>query len=198
MTTDINPYRSLTANISPTDFEVFCMKTLEAYAEREKLPNFTIKHNQKVETYDGTYQIDVLAEYIALGTKNTVLIECKKQSRSIEREIVATLDGKLRSIGAQKGILISTAGFQGGAVQYAKIHGIALWQICENFIKHISNSINYPSPDIMKYQFLVEQYLPKHFMMEWDCEADYPYTQIYPTEEMLESARERARKNYYA
>ena len=58
MTTDINPYRSLTANISPTDFEVFCMKTLEAYAEREKLPNFTIKHNQKVETYDGTYQID--------------------------------------------------------------------------------------------------------------------------------------------
>ena len=197
MTTDINPYRSLTANISPTDFEVFCMKTLEAYAAREKLPNFTIKHNQKVETYDGTYQIDVLAEYTALGAKNTVLIECKKQSRSIEREIVATLDGKLRSIGAQKGILISTAGFQGGAVQYAKIHGIALWQICENFIKHISNSINYPSPDIMKYQFLVEQYLPKHFMMEWDCEADYPYTQIYPTEEMLKNARERARENYY-
>ena len=197
MTTDINPYRSLTANISPTDFEVFCMKTLEAYAEREKLPNFTIKHNQKVETYDGTYQIDVLAEYTALGAKNTVLIECKKQSRSIEREIVATLDGKLRSIGAQKGILISTAGFQGGAVQYAKIHGIALWQVCENFIKHISNSINYPSPDIMKYQFLVEQYLPKHFMMEWDCEADYPYTQIYPTEEMLKNARERARENYY-
>ena len=81
----------------------------------------------------------MLAEYTALGAKNTVLIECKKQSRSIEREIVATLDGKLRSIGAQKGILISTAGFQGGAVQYAKIHGIALWQVCENFIKHISN-----------------------------------------------------------
>lgn len=49
----------------------------------------------------------------------------------------------------------------------------------------------------MKYQFLVEQYLPKHFMMEWDCEADYPYTQIYPTEEMLKNARERARENYY-
>ena len=198
MTTDINPYRSLTANISPTDFEVFCMKTLETYAEREKLPNFTIKHNQKVETYDGTYQIDVLAEYTALGTKNVVLIECKKQSRSVEREIVATLDGKLRSIGAQKGILISTAGFQGGAVQYARIHGIALWQICDNLIKHISNSINYPSPDMIKYQFLIEQYLPKHFMMEWDCEADYPYTQIYPTEKMLENARERARENYYA
>ena len=197
MTTDLNLYRELDANIKPRDFEIFCMETLKSYAEQEHLQNFKIAHDQKIETDDGTYQIDVLAEYTALGVKNTVIVECKKQSRSVEREIVAALDRKLQSIGAQKGILISTAGFQGGAVQYAKIHGIALWQVCENFIKHISNSINYPSPDIMKYQFLVEQYLPKHFMMEWDCEADYPYTQIYPTEEMLKNARERARENYY-
>ena len=198
MTTDINPYRALSANITPTDFEIFCMNTLEAYAEREKLPNFSIKHNQKVEAYDGTYQIDVLAEYTALGTQNAVLIECKKQSRSVERDEVSNLYDKVKSIGAQKGILISTAGFQSGAVQYAKIHGIALWQICDIFIKHISNSISYPTPDMMKYQFLVEQRLPKHFMMEWDCDADYPYTQIYPTDEMLKNARERIREDYYA
>lgn len=198
MDLDTNPYRSLAANITPTDFEIFCMKTLEAYAERECLPNFTIKHNQKVETYDGTYQIDVLAEYTALATHNTVLIECKKQVRSVERDEVSGLYDKVKSLGAQKGILISTAGFQSGAVQYAKVHGIALWQICDNLIKHISNSIGYPPPDMIKYQFLVEQYLPKHFMMEWDCEADYPYTQIYPTEKMLKNARERARENYYA
>ena len=133
-----------------------------------------------------------------LGTHNTVLIECKKQARSVERDEVSSLYDKVKSLGAQKGILISTAGFQSGAVQYAKVHGIALWQICDNLIKHISNSIGYPPPDMIKYQFLVEQYLPKHFMMEWDCEAGYPYTQIYPTEEMLKNARERAKENYYA
>ena len=114
MTTDLNLYRELDANIKPRDFEIFCM---ESYAEREHLQNFKIAHNQKIETDDGTYQIDVLAEYTALGVKNTVIVECKKQSRSVEREIVAALDRKLQSIGAQKGILISTAGFQTGAVK---------------------------------------------------------------------------------
>lgn len=198
MTTDTNPYRSLTANISPTDFEIFCMKTLEAYAKREKLPNFTIKHNQKVETNDGTYQIDVLAEYTALGANHTVLVECKKQSRSVEREVVVALNGKLQSIGAQKGILISTAGFQSGAVQYAKTHGIALWQIFDRWIKHISNAASIPPPDIIRFQFLIEKYLPEHFVMEWDYEVDFPCTQIYPTEEMQKNAIERAKEHYYA
>ena len=140
MFTDINPYRELDASINPTDFELFCMDVLKAYAEKEHLQNFTIKHNQKIEADDGTYQIDVLAEYTALGSKNIVLIECKKYTRSIERDIVATLHTKLQSLGAQKGIIISTAGYQSGATQYANKHGIALWQIFDNYIKHYSAS----------------------------------------------------------
>ena len=66
MEIDTNPYRCLQANINPTEFEVFCLETLKAYAEREGLQDFEIKHNQKIETYDSTYQIDVLVEYTAL------------------------------------------------------------------------------------------------------------------------------------
>ena len=112
-----------------TEFEVFCMETLKAYAERENLQNFSIKHDQKIESDDGTYQIDVIAEYTALGAKNVVLIECKKHSNSVKRDVVTNLHAKLQSLGAHKGIIISTVGFQRGAVQYAEKHGIALWQI---------------------------------------------------------------------
>ena len=73
MDIDVNPYRELDARINPTEFEVFCMETLEAYAERENLQNFSIKHDQKIESDDGTYQIDVIAEYTALGAKNVVM-----------------------------------------------------------------------------------------------------------------------------
>lgn len=199
MEIDINPYRSLEANIKPIDFEVFCMETLKAYAEKEHLCDFKISHNQKMAVDDGTYQIDVLAEYTALGAKNKVIVECKKQSRSVEREIVAALDRKLQSIGAQKGILISTAGFQKGAVLYAEKHGIALWQVCDNFIRHISATADRDEYfERIKFQLLIEQYLPNHFMMEWDCAADYPYTQIYPTDEMYIEARKKARENYRA
>lgn len=198
MNTVVNPYRALEANISPLDFEIFCMETLKAYAKKENLQNFKISHNQKVAVDDGTYQIDVLAEYIVLGTKNTIIIECKKQSRSVERETVAALDRKIQSIGAQKGILISTAGFQTGATLYAKKHGIALWQICDNCIKHFSMSGSTGYFERMRFRLEIEKYLPKHFVLQWDCSADYPYTQIYPTTQMYKDARKMARENYQA
>ena len=66
MAMDINPYRELDANISSTDFEIFCLNTLKAYADREGLKDFSIKHNQKLKADDGTYQIDAVAEYLSL------------------------------------------------------------------------------------------------------------------------------------
>ncbi len=195
MIADVNPYRELDADITAKEFELFCLETLKAYAERENLKNFIIKHNQKLKSEDGIYQIDVFAEYTAFGTKNIILVECKKYSNSIKRDIVVNLYAKLQSLGAQKGIIISTAGFQSGAVQYAEKHGISLWQVCNNYIKHISASVDKRIPDIMKLQLEVEKYLPKYFALEWDCSADYPYQQLYPTEKMQHDARTYVIKN---
>lgn len=193
---DFNPYRELPVRITPIEFEQFCMETLRAYAEREALQNFEIKHNQKVDAYDSTYQIDVLAEYTALGCKHTIIIECKKHSRSIERAVVAELYAKLQSIGAQKAILISTSGFQSDAVKYAKIHGIALWQICDRIIKHMSAAASRDLPPHILYQLEMEQYLPKYIMLDWDCDADYPYDELYPTEDMYNTARAKVRESH--
>ena len=195
MVTDINPYRELDANISPTDFEIFCLNTLKAYADREGLKDFSIKHNQKIQADDGTYQIDVIAEYTALGARHKVIVECKKKSESIKREIVAELFAKIQSLGAHKGILISTSGFQSGATLYAEKHGIALWQICDRHIKHICNYITTSTnfSDRIIYEMLIDKLLPAHFMIEWNCQSDYPETEIYPTSTMQWEAAEKAR-----
>lgn len=189
METTPNPYRDLPANITPTEFEEFCLNTLSAYAKKEALQDFVIKHNQKIDAADSTYQIDVLAEYTALGCKNTVIVECKKYTRSIERSVVAELYAKLQSIGAQKGILMSTSGFQSDAVKFAGAHGIALWQVCDCTIKHYSAAANREIEPYMLFQLEMEKHLPRYIMMEWDCEADYPYHELYPTKEMYDDAR---------
>ena len=196
MVTDVNPYRELDANISPTEFEIFCLNTLKAYAENEGLKDFSIKHNQKIEANDGTYQIDVLAEYTALGARHKVIIECKKKTESIKREIVAELYAKIQSLGAHKGILISTSGFQSGATLYAKKHGIALWQICDRHIKHVYNCLTPTTnfSDKILFDMLMDKLLPKHFMVEWDCDYDYPDKEIYPTVEMQKKAAEQAKR----
>lgn len=192
MEVDMNPYRSLNADIDAVEFEKFCLDTLSAYAKREGLNDFTIGHNQKVKAFDSTYQIDILAEYTALGCRHKVVIECKKHSRSVERSVVTDLYAKTQSIGAQKAILISTSGFQKDAVKYAGAHGIALWQICDVLIKHI---VAYAQPEMPPHILMrieMEKYLPTYFVKEWDCNADWPRDEIYPTEDMIDQAMEKA------
>jgi Restriction endonuclease len=60
------------------------------------------------------------------GAIYRTLIECKRYSNPIEREIVMILLQKLQSTGSQKGMIFSTSPFQSGAIEFAKIHGIAL------------------------------------------------------------------------
>ena len=107
------------------------------------------------------------------------------------RQNIPHLDAKTQSIGAQKGILISTSAFQSDAVKFANVHGLALWQICDRTIKHYSASANPGIPSYMLFQFEMEKHLPRFIMMEWDCEADYPYHELYPTEEMYNNARRK-------
>jgi restriction system protein len=51
--------------------------------------------------------------------------------RPVEREDVQVLADKLRAVGAQKAILFATNGFQRGALEYARAHGIALVRVIE-------------------------------------------------------------------
>lgn len=88
-------------------------------------------HRDKLPGVDGVYEIDVVARFSALGVAFKVLVECKHQRDPVKREVVQVLNDRVGSIGAQKGILVSTAKFQKGAIEYAQTHGIALIQLVE-------------------------------------------------------------------
>ena len=132
--------QSRVCSMTPTEFELHCMEILRGYAEEEKLPAFNIEHDVKLNASDGTYQIDVYATYTALGTEMKILAECKQYKKRVGRDIVEVLESRLRSLGAQKGILLSTAGFQSGAIDFAKAHGIALVQMFDTHEKWYSHS----------------------------------------------------------
>lgn len=182
---------SLVADCNPTEFELFCLETLKAFGEREKLSDFNILHNQKIKTYDGTYQIDILCEFVALNIKFKVIAECKMYKKPVERRVVSELHDKIESLGASKGIIISTSGFQSGAVDYAKNHGISLMQIVNNRIFYASQSVNM---DYLYFKQLESSFLPKIQCLLWDNDHYYPYDCIYPTTEMIEQAQSKARQ----
>lgn len=110
--------------LSPSEFEQEIRRILEDEGVRPK--GFTTAHQEKIPGTEGDYVFDVTARFEALGVDFLVLIECKRQTRSIKRHFVQVLSDKMRSVGAQKGIIFSTSNFQSGAIEYAIKHGIAL------------------------------------------------------------------------
>lgn len=188
----LNPYREFVASVTPTEFEKLCLEILKSYADGEHLSNFSIQHNVTISADDGTYQIDIYAHFFALGVEFKVLAECKRYSSPVSREKVAVLADKLRSIGAHKGIMISTCGFQSGAVEYAKKHGIALLQIMDKNVLCIMAAVR-PTNEAQqqKIQLAAEWYrkMPKYYAKEYTT-TDFPDKTIYPTQKMIETIRQ--------
>lgn len=190
----INPYREFVSSISATEFEEYCLEVLKAYAESESLNDFSMLHNQKIQTDDGDYQIDIYAEFIALSVRFKVIIECKRYTRPVEREKIVVLADKVRSLGGHKGILISTSGFQSGASEYAKKHGIALLQIFDKHVMHIQNSL--PSEMNRLHMEFIRQ-SPKYYAYQWNYNLnDFPDKQIYPSKSMALDLRKKILEHF--
>ena len=98
------PSANSNLEINATDFERLIRDWI--LKQGGELASLEVTHNAKVETYDSTYQIDVLVKFQAFaGAEFTVLVECKKYRSAVERELVQVLHDKVRSTGAHKGML---------------------------------------------------------------------------------------------
>ena len=106
----------------------------------QRLEDFRVEHREMLCTPDGRYEIDATARFRALGVDFLILVECKDHLRPVEREDVQVLADKKRAIGAQKAIFFATNGFQRGAIEYAKIHEIALIRILEGVLTYETRS----------------------------------------------------------
>jgi restriction system protein len=104
------------------------------------LESFRVEHRELVAAPDGQYEIDVTARFRQLGVDFVVLVECKDHARPVEREDVQVLADKKRATGAQKALLVATNGFQKGAIEYAKVHGVALVRIIEGAFTYETRS----------------------------------------------------------
>lgn len=128
--------------MTPEEFELEVKRVLEA--EHSGLTSVRTTHREIIVAGDGSYQIDVTARFEALSLKFLVLVECKHQKKPVEREVVQVLYDRLRATGAQKGVLFATTSFQKGAIDYAKVHGIALVQVVDGMHTYITKAADKP------------------------------------------------------
>ena len=171
-------------SITPTEFERYCKEILLGYAEEEKLPDFTIIHDTKLTAHDGTYQIDLYATFTAMGAEFKVLCECKQYKHRVNREKVVVLADKVKSLGAHKGILLSTSDFQSGAIQYAKEHGIDLIKVEDYHFEYLSHSSGQPENDDNDPFLYAEKHAPPYVAFDCTADTDEPL-KVYPSRSMI-------------
>jgi restriction system protein len=140
--------------ISPTEYEKQVVAWLkDAGANLEK---FKIQHNKNVAGKSGEYSLDGWAEFETFGVKFSILIECKRHSRPVNRDVVLGVNSKLQEVRSQKAIIFSTSGFQRGAIKYASDNRIALITFIDGRLTYQTRSAESPSAmsyptDLTKY-----------------------------------------------
>jgi len=113
-----------TIDIAPDEFERQVKSWLETSSRR--MTRFEVTGLRKLAGAGGEYEIDAVAQLeIFGGAQIVVLVECKYYKSAVKRDVVILLGANVQDIGAHKGIVFATSGFQSGALEYARAHGIA-------------------------------------------------------------------------
>ena len=117
------------AEITPGEFEEFVAQLLGS--AKPVVDHLAVTLHDKIEGPDGAYDFDATVRYQLAGMSFLVLVEAKRHKNPIKRELVQVLHQKVQSVGGHKGVMISTAPYQIGAVKFAKAHGVALVTVTE-------------------------------------------------------------------
>jgi len=175
--------------MTPEKFEKYVQGILKR--ENCKLKDFKVTHLEKVAGMDGEYIMDVVCTFSILGGATlTVLIECKRHTNSIKREMVQILNQKLQSTGAHKGMIFSTSEFQDGAIEFAKAHGIALVHVefgkKRVFVTNYGDEIPPPTPE----EKLLDSFTS--ILVSATDGHQYPYlgrSDVYPGQNLLSNLK---------
>lgn len=76
-----------------------------------------------------THEVDVSARRVIAGIETLWIVECKLWRNKIGKEKVAALNDICQDLGADRGLLLSEAGFQSGALKHASGRSITLTSI---------------------------------------------------------------------
>ncbi len=147
---------------------------------------FKVEIEQKVNSARGTVEIDVYAEETIRGRKYVIVCECKHWKARIPQTVVHSFRTVVQEIGANIGYIISTKGFQSGAVVAADLTNLKLitWAEFQNifqeswFEEYFTKQIDEKLDGLMTY---TEPFLPSWFekMTEEDKARYYALKEKY-------------------
>lgn len=109
-----------------TDYEKFVRGITQALLRAQGLETVTVQHDVQVAGRSRSHQVDVYWEYRLGGVLHRVVVNCKRYASTVAVTDVLTLGGVLADMPGVRGLIVTTVGFQKGAIDYARDHQIGL------------------------------------------------------------------------
>jgi|GEM_PF-3968269 len=115
------------------EYELQVKNHFEKLLKKSLSINVSIDHQKNLQSSDGqNFNIDLSYSFRIAGADYLTIIECKCWRDSVSREKVLELNAKKDILNAHKAILVTTVGFQRGAIEYANSKKIGLYKIVES------------------------------------------------------------------
>lgn len=111
--------------IDAQKYEDFVKATYEALLAGHRGKVYLRKHIEGKRS-GHLHEIDVAIETRVAQLDILILIECKHYNKTVKVGDILTFATRIDDIGAHKGVMVSTKGFQKGTIKVARAHGIAL------------------------------------------------------------------------
>lgn len=109
------------------EYELFVKEYFETQLRKSFNANIEVNHQEDLKTVTGReYNIDLNYKFRVGGVDYLTIIECKHWKSTITRDLILTVKEKANDLAAHKSILVTTKGFQSGAIEYAKEKGVGL------------------------------------------------------------------------
>lgn len=131
------------ADMTAGEFEAFVVAQFQQ--TQPYVEDLRVKLHDVVQGADGSYDFDATVRFSLAGMALLVVVEAKRHKNPIKRDVVQTLQSKIQSVGAHKGVVVSTAPFQKGALDFALAHGIALVKVTEGRFTYETKSASPPA-----------------------------------------------------
>ncbi|WP_440894050.1 restriction endonuclease [Aeromonas dhakensis] len=111
--------------MTPKDYEILVSRLL-----KENLPSGTeVEQLKTFQGKDTTHEIDISYCLNIAGIKYLNIVECKLWNRRVGKREMQAFHSTIKDIGANKGVFVTSTGFQSGAIEIAKKNGIALVKV---------------------------------------------------------------------
>jgi hypothetical protein len=132
-------------DITGDEFERFVVDIFESVVPKPNGYRVALKERMEGGT-DGTFEFDATIRFQVADANYLTVVEAKRHKNAIKRELVLALHSKAQSVGAHKAVMVSTSKYQSGALEFAKIHGIALVSVTERRFTYETKSATPPLP----------------------------------------------------